>query len=76
MSEIKPRNVKFQLKAIECEATSSTLIVLYSHLKFLLQQVGRYISSLVHMVLSNDTFYFESAQPLIGGHFPITISCT
>ena len=51
MSEIKPRNVKFQLKVIECEAATSTnlflllhgnsaLIVLYSHLKFLLQQVG------------------------------------
>ena len=25
------------------------------------------------MVLSNDTFFFESAQPLIGGHFPIII---
>ena len=51
MSEIKPCDIKFQLKTIECEAVTSSniflllhgnsaLIVLYSHVKFLLQQVG------------------------------------
>ena len=51
MSKGMSCDVKFQLKAIECEATTSSnfflfshgnseLIVIYSHLKFLLQQGG------------------------------------
>ena len=62
MSEIKPCNVKFQLKAIKCEvATSSNiflllhrnsaLIVLYSYLKFQ-NLTMRYIIHTVYIIYS------------------------
>ena len=87
MSKRKPHDIKFKFKVIKCakkttkEAANNivlylngnrVLVVLCSHLEFS-SNIGC-PNRLVHIVLSNDTFLFKSAQRSTISHFPSIIS--
>lgn len=89
MSKRKPHNVKVKFKRIDYEKKSTkeaataiiiylngkrVLIVLCFHLNFFSNKGCP--KRLIHMVLTNGTFLFKSAQQCIGSHFFIIISYT